>query len=92
MKKATLVVALVAVLCGVFVAFWGIGQVIEPAAANEPAEPLKPYSRTGLAYGTDSTETVLIGWVNARGSVATVEFEVPDHRGRLGARRQELTS
>ena len=52
------------------------GQIAGEAAANEPAEPLTPYARTGFAYSIDSTEAVLVGFVNARGSETTARFQV----------------
>ncbi|HEY2053196.1 MAG TPA: hypothetical protein VGH14_04595 [Solirubrobacterales bacterium] len=51
------------------------GATARSAAANEPAEPLSPYARTGLAEA-DQTEAVFVGFVNARGSSTTARFQV----------------
>jgi hypothetical protein len=52
------------------------GQVASAEAADEPAGPLPPYARTAFAYGIVKTEAVLIGFVNARGSSTTAQFQV----------------
>jgi hypothetical protein len=52
------------------------GQVASDAGANEPAEPLSPYARTGFAEGIDQTSAVFVGFVNARGSSTTARFQV----------------
>jgi hypothetical protein len=52
------------------------GQVASAEAADEPAGPPSPYARTAFAYGIVKTEAVLIGYVNARGSSTTAQFQV----------------
>lgn len=52
------------------------GQVASAEAADEPAGPPSPYARTAFAYGIGKTEAVLIGFVNARGSSTTAQFQV----------------
>ncbi len=52
------------------------GQVASVEAADEPAGPPSPYARTAFAYGIVKTEAVLIGYVNARGSSTTAQFQV----------------
>jgi hypothetical protein len=69
-------ISLAAAAATAFFALGASGQIANRAAANEPAEPLTPYARTGFAYGVDATEGVLIGWVNARGSETTGWFQV----------------
>jgi hypothetical protein len=52
------------------------GQIPSDASANEPPEPLSPYSRTGFAEVMSSSEAILVGFVNARGSSTTVRFQI----------------
>jgi hypothetical protein len=37
------------------------GQIASALPADEPAEPLPPYARTGFAFGVDKTGVVLVG-------------------------------
>jgi hypothetical protein len=52
------------------------GQIPSDASANEPPEPLSPYARTGFAEVMSSSEAILVGFVNARGSSTTVRFQI----------------
>jgi hypothetical protein len=65
--------AMVATSC---VVLGASGQIASAAATDEPVEPLSPYARTGFAYGIVTTEAVLVGFVNARGSSTTARFQV----------------
>jgi hypothetical protein len=69
-------ISLTAVSATAFCVLGASGQIASEAAANEPAEPLTPYARTGFAYSIDSIEAVLVGFVNARGSETTSRFQV----------------
>jgi hypothetical protein len=69
-------ILLTAVFAASFFVLGASGQIASGAAANEPAEPLTPYARTGFAYSIDSIEAVLVGFVNARGSETTARFQV----------------
>jgi hypothetical protein len=64
-----------AVICGISILSAG-GQLASGAAANESAKPVPPYARTAFAYGISSTEAVLVGYVNARGSETTARFQL----------------
>jgi hypothetical protein len=68
-------ILLTAIFAASFFVLGASGQIARGAAANEPAEPLTPYVRTGFAYGVDATEAVLVGFVNARGSITTARFQ-----------------
>jgi hypothetical protein len=51
------------------------GAIAKDARANEPAEPLSPYARTGFAEA-EETEAVFVGFVNSRGSPTTARFQI----------------
>jgi hypothetical protein len=66
-------------IVGLAVALFGLGPggvITGDAGAEEPAEPLSPYARSGFAEVMSSSEAVLVGFVNARGSSTTVRFQV----------------
>jgi len=52
------------------------GGITGDAGANEPAEPLSPYARSGFAEVMGSSEAILVGFVNARGSSTTARFQI----------------
>jgi hypothetical protein len=52
------------------------GAITGDAGANEPAEPLSPYARSGFAEVGSPTESLLVGFVNARGSPTTARFQI----------------
>ena len=66
----------IAVVATAFFVLAANGQVVSAGAADEPAGPPSPYARTAFAYGIGKTEAVLIGFVNARGSSTTAQFQV----------------
>jgi hypothetical protein len=68
--------SLIAVFAAAFSILAANGQVAGAEAADEPAGPPSPYARTAFAYGIGKTEAVLIGFVNARGSSTTAQFQV----------------
>jgi len=69
-------VSLAAAFATAIFAFGASGQIASAVGTDEPAGPLPPYARTGFAYGIVKTEAVLIGFVNARGSSTTAQFQV----------------
>jgi hypothetical protein len=52
------------------------GGITGDAVADEPAELLSPYARSGFAEVMSSSEAVLVGFVNARGSPTTARFQI----------------
>ena len=69
-------ISLVTVLATAFSILAANGQVASAEAVDGPAGPLSPYARTAFAYGIGKMEAVLIGFVNARGSSTTAQFQV----------------
>jgi len=66
-------------IVGLAVAIFGFGAgggITGSAGADEPAEPLSPYARSGFAEVMSSSEAVLVGFVNARGSPTTARFQI----------------
>jgi hypothetical protein len=66
-------------IVGLAVAILGFGAggcITGGAGADEPAEPLSPYARSGFAEVMSSSEAVLVGFVNARGSPTTARFQI----------------
>jgi hypothetical protein len=63
------------VLAALAVASLSTGITVSGAGASEPTEPLTPYARTGFAEA-GSTEALLVGFVNARGSPTTARFQI----------------
>ncbi|HTT95484.1 MAG TPA: hypothetical protein VMF55_12490 [Solirubrobacterales bacterium] len=67
------------VIAGLAVALFGLGPggaITGDAGADEPTEPLAPYARSGFAEVMSSSEAVLVGFVNARGSPTTARFQI----------------
>jgi hypothetical protein len=52
------------------------GTSARSAGADEPAERLSPYARSGFAEVMSSSEAVLVGFLNARGSPTTARFQI----------------
>jgi hypothetical protein len=67
---------LIAGLAGVLFVLGPGGGIAGKAGADEPAEPLSPYARSGFAEVMSSSEAVLVGFVNARGSPTTARFQI----------------
>jgi hypothetical protein len=70
---------LLLLIVGLAVAIFGLGPaggITGEAGANEPAEPLSPYARSGFAEVGSPTEALLVGFVNARGSPTTARFQI----------------
>lgn len=66
-------------IAGLAVAIFGFGLsggITGDAGADEPAVPLSPYARSGFAEVMSSSEAVLVGFVNARGSPTTARFQI----------------
>ena len=75
-RSSRLQLSLAAATATAILAFGASGQIASAEAADEPAGPPSPYARTAFAYGIVKTEAVLIGYVNARGSSTTAQFQV----------------